>query len=264
MTLSIDDFSYLMHIRGCTLLPNIVPSFRCEEMKKAIFAHYERYRPLQIQAGMGERAQWGTHHMVGNRDAIHDFLEQQELHPYISRYFDDKPYILNSIGASINAPKHLGNYEHGHKWHRDSRNYHTSQQTMLILLVMLDPFTEQNGATEVLFSSHHHPNRPSEEMIIQNKQSVTGSQGSVICYDANIWHKAGENFTDQFRVGLTCIFTRPNIKQQLDYPEFLPESYRASLSPFMRQLFGFNARTPSSLEEWYQPAEKRFYQSNQE
>ncbi|MEQ9564874.1 MAG: phytanoyl-CoA dioxygenase family protein, partial [Pseudomonadales bacterium] len=201
----------------------------------------------------------------GNKDGIHEFLASDVLDPYLSQYFDCKPYILNSIGGSINAPPKEGRYEHGHKWHRDIRTFVGSGKRQLaVALVMLDDFTEVNGATEVLLGSHHVEPFPPESFVAQNRHQVCGTRGSVILYDGDIWHKVGENRSDQFRVALTLVFTRPNIKQQLDYPRFLDASYAASLSPRMRQLFGFNARTPSSMEEWYLPDGERFYRSDQE
>jgi hypothetical protein len=32
----------------------------------------------------------------------------------------------------------------------------------------------------------------------------------------------------------------------------------------MKQLLGFDSRVPSSLYEWYLPADKRFYKKNQD
>ena len=60
------------------------------------------------------------------------------------------------------------------------------------------------------------------------------------------------------------MLTRPFFKQQLDYPRFFDAAYAESLSPHLRQLFGFNARTPTNIEEWYQHPAHRFYQPNQE
>ena len=36
-----------------------------------------------------------------------------------------------------------------------------------------------------------------------------------------------------------------------------------SYSPALRQLLGYNARVPTSLDEWYQPPDKRLYKRDQ-
>ena len=38
----------------------------------------------------------------------------------------------------------------------------------------------------------------------------------------------------------------------------------STLTPFLRQVIGFNARVPASLEEFYVPVEQRFYQRGQD
>lgn len=265
-TPAVADVSYGLSINGCYLLSGLVPGPMCEAVKQAVFDHYHRNRPHQIAAGLGEAAQWGAHHICGRNDAVHDFLAADFLHDYLTAFFDGKPYILNSIGASINPPAGTdGKYEHGHKWHRDVRTFvGQGNRQLAVALIMLDDFTLENGATEVLFGTHHLRDFPPESFVQANKRQLCGVRGSVILYDGDIWHRVGVNRSDAFRVGLTCVFTRPYFKQQMDYPRYLDAEYANGLSPRMRQLFGFNARTPASMQEWYQPAEGRFYKSSQE
>jgi hypothetical protein len=262
---SVDDFLYWMQIKGGMLFDTIVPHQLCDEMKVSIFSHYEKNRAIQIKSGVGDIGEWGSHHFCGSPDAIHDFLAADYLHDYLTAYFDGKQYILNTISASINPPKEVsGAYEHARKWHRDIRTYvGNGNRQLIVMLVMLDDFTEANGATEILEGSHHAEAFPPESYITENKYTATGSKGSIILYDGDIFHRAGKNTTDKFRIGLTCTFTRAYFKQQLDYPRMLSSEYASTLTPRMRQLYGFNARTPSTMEEWYQTSENRFYKSDQ-
>jgi len=82
-------------------------------------------------------------------------------------------------------------------------------------------------------------------------------------FDSNLWHAAGINRSDRPRRALTLAFTRPFMKQQLDYPRALGYARREALSPTLRQLLGYNARVPASLDEWYQPPDKRLYKREQ-
>jgi ectoine hydroxylase-related dioxygenase (phytanoyl-CoA dioxygenase family) len=84
----------------------------------------------------------------------------------------------------------------------------------------------------------------------------------VVVFNSNLWHAAGANTTSTARRALTIAFTKPFIKQQLDYPRALGYE-RQDFSPTVRQLLGYNARVPASLDEWYQPPEKRMYKSDQ-
>jgi len=53
------------------------------------------------------------------------------------------------------------------------------------------------------------------------------------------------------------------MKQQLDYPRALGYARCEALSPALRQVLGYNARVPASLDEWYQPPDKRLYKREQ-
>jgi ectoine hydroxylase-related dioxygenase (phytanoyl-CoA dioxygenase family) len=87
--------------------------------------------------------------------------------------------------------------------------------------------------------------------------------GSMVMFNSNLWHAAGVNRSDHSRRALTLAFTRPFVKQQLDYPRALGYDRGDSFSPALRQLLGYNARVPTSLDEWYQPLERRLYKRDQ-
>jgi hypothetical protein len=265
-TVSIEDVRYAMDVNGCHVFESVVPHDLCARMRTNLFTHYERIRPYQIAAGIADQTQWAVHHPVGENDAIHDFLAGDFLHDYITAHFDDKPYILNGIGAPINPPSDSeGQYEHGHRWHRDARTFAgPGKRQLVVMFVMVDAFTLENGATEWIPGSHRVAAFPAAEFAAQNARRLCGPRGSIAFMDGDLWHRAQPNLTAEFRAGLTCVLTRPNFKQQLDYPRFLPLEYAAGLNPRMRQLFGFNARTPATLSEWYQPREQRFYRADQE
>lgn len=203
-----------------------------------------------------------AHHIVGAGDSLDDFLYEGYLHEYITAYFDG-PYILNSYGALVNLPEAMAGegYVHGQRYHRDVRTFSGGFRLMLNMLVMVDDFTLDNGATKVVPGSHRDPDRPPDDELERRHVRVTGRAGDIVLFDSNLWHSAAPNRTSQPRIALTPTFTRPFVKQQLDYPRLLGEDFPRT--PAMRQLLGYNARVPANYDEWYQPPEKRLYQPGQ-
>jgi len=128
---------------------------------------------------------------------------------------------------------------------------------------MLDDFTEENGATYLLSGSHRMREKPADEIFFKDAVRATGPAGTMVVFDSNLWHAAGVNRTECPRRALTLAFTRPFIKPQLDYPRALGYDRGPSFSPALRQLLGYNARVPTSLDEWYQPPEHRLYRHDQ-
>jgi ectoine hydroxylase-related dioxygenase (phytanoyl-CoA dioxygenase family) len=59
------------------------------------------------------------------------------------------------------------------------------------------------------------------------------------------------------------MFSKPFIKQQCDYPRVVGYDRMDALTDHQRQILGYYARVPASLEEWYQPPERRMYRPGQ-
>ena len=78
-----------------------------------------------------------------------------------------------------------------------------------------------------------------------------------------MWHAAGEDATTIPRRSLSLIYSQPFVKQQFDYPRAVGYANADSLSDQARQIVGFNARVPATLDDWYQPPERRFYKRDQ-
>ena len=135
---------------------------------------------------------------------------------------------------------------------------------MAQLLVMLDEFTEENGATYLLGGSHRLREKPSDEVFFKSAVRAVGPAGSIVVFNSNLWHAAGVNRSDRPRRALTLAFTQAVHQAAARLPA------RARLRapakrcrPTLRQLLGYNARVPASLDEWYQPPDKRLYKRDQ-
>ena len=57
--------------------------------------------------------------------------------------------------------------------------------------------------------------------------------------------------------------TRSYVKQQIDYVRALGDDVVLAQPPRTQQLLGWYTRVVSSLDEYYQPPEKRLYRSGQ-
>ena len=77
---------------------------------------------------------------------------------------------------------------------------------MAAFIVMVDPFTEANGATRFVPGSHRWPTEPCEKTHV-GEVMATGPEGSIIVFDAGIWHGHGGNRTNQPRRSLQGYFT---------------------------------------------------------
>ena len=79
---------------------------------------------------------------------------------------------------------------------------------------LLDNFTEENGATEVVGGSHKFDYKPTKEDDKNIKFSKTIAPiGSVLFTHGNLWHRAGANNSLEPRIGLLCSFAASYMKE---------------------------------------------------
>ena len=199
--------------------------------------------------------------LVGN-ETLFAFLQHLidiEMIDWIeSNYFNGK-CILNSFTALSNIP---GEDKVFHKnIHRDIRGFSAEVPIMLNMLVMLDDFTVENGATLLLPNSHLEDCKPSDDVFSKKAIHATGSAGDIIIWNSNLFHASGTNTTNNVRRALPITFSLPYYKQLLDYPRAIGYEKYDSFNDNIRRILGYDARVPESVSDWYSPLGKLLYKN---
>lgn len=197
--------------------------------------------------------------LVGNA-ILMDFLQyliDSEIINWIEvNYFRTK-CILNSFTALSNIP---GEDKVFHKKvHRDIRGFSSDVPLMLNMLVMLDDFTTENGATFLMPESHLFDKIPSNEDFYNKAIQATGNAGDIIVWNSNLFHASGTNNTNKVRRALPITFSLPYYKQLLDYPRAIGVEKYESFDEHIRRILGYDSRVPESTSEWYSPLDKLLY-----
>ncbi len=148
-------------------------------------------------------------------------------------------------------------------FHRDFPRYLNGYVASVNVMVAIDPFTADNGATLVVPGSHRQPDRPETAYMERSAIPVTCPAGSLVAFDSTLWHAAGQNTSGAERLAINHQFTRSWIKQQIDYVRTLGDETMLGLPPRTQQILGWYTRVVTSLDEYYQPQERRLYRSGQ-
>lgn len=257
--ISIEEFDQRMAEKGWVIFEKAIPAAIVEQMREDIHKAYAICRDYQIKNGIDQDTSYTVHHLVGQFDSFLDCLKAYPIYAFIERHFGGQ-FILNSFGGAINTRDSVS---YAQRVHRDIRSYSGETTLLLNTLVMLDDFTADNGATWMLSGSHKAEAKPSDEYFKAHAEQAIAPAGSILMFNSNVWHAGGSNETDVVRRSVTPMFSKPFMKQQFDYPRALGYDRGPDFDERLRQVIGYNARVPATLDEWYQPPAKRMYHSNQ-
>ena len=230
-----------------------------EDINNSLENAYERRRQIQIMNGIEQNMEGTLHHLIEPDGFALRFLDRLYCDEEMKTFLGGN-YIVNAFGGVMNSKD---NRPYVQNIHRDVRSFWGNDKIMVQMMVLLDDFTEENGATYMLSGSHKTGEKPSDSYFYENSERAIAKQGSVVLFDSNLWHAAGKNFTNGNRRALTLSFTRPQFKQQMDYPRLLGYDFGETLSDSLMQVLGYKSRVPANLYEYYQPPSKRMYQAGQ-
>ncbi len=149
-----------------------------------------------------------------------------------------------------------------HRFHPDFPRVLNGYLMSVNTLFPISPFSEDNGGT-LLLPGTQQRTTPLDDAALAQAVAVDCPAGSMIVFDSTLMHAAGINRTAEDRLGVNHQFTRSYLKQQLDYVRALGEDRIAGLPPRTQQILGWYTRVPTSLDEYYRPADARLYRAGQ-
>jgi ectoine hydroxylase-related dioxygenase (phytanoyl-CoA dioxygenase family) len=245
--------------RGWVRFPGVLGKARLQALREDVDRVYALRRVVQEANGVAAGMQGVAHHVLGEGTSLDAFVADLPLWETIEAYFGGR-FILLNFGAALHPP---GGQSYTLKPHRDVRAFSPGYRLSLNMLVMLDDFTEQNGATLMLSGSQHVETMPTMDDFSSRAERARGQAGDIVLFDSLLVHAAAPNSSDAMRRALTLCFGRPFMKPQMDWPRFLAPTKAEDFSPKARQLLGYDARVPASLDEYYQPPERWTFKPDQ-
>jgi ectoine hydroxylase-related dioxygenase (phytanoyl-CoA dioxygenase family) len=253
------DFTAAFNSYGWIIYENALDGDFVDQINHDLEIAYQVRRKIQEKNGIMADMSGTLHHLLERDNFALKFIEQMYCDKEIS-YFLGGKYIMNGMNGVFNPGKE---HQYLSDVHRDVRTYVANDRTLIQMIVTLDNFGVLNGATHFLSGSHKKEQKPDDDDFFERADRAITSRGSIILFDSNIWHAAGENYLLTPRRALTIGFTRPQIKQQFDYPRYLGYEFGNHLTANQRQIIGYNSRVPENLNEYYQPPHLRMYQCDQ-
>jgi len=135
-------------------------------------------------------------------------------------------------------------------WHRDLNYQHfvSSRPLAISALYCIDEFTVATGGTCVLPASHKVEAFPSPELVERLETTIEAAPGSVLIFDAMLFHRAGDNRSGRDRLAVNHIYGVPALAQQISLPSAL--GGRFADDPALSTLLGYKYAPRASAYEW--------------
>lgn len=125
--------------------------------------------------------------------------------------------------------------------HRDDSMYPfqlPGMETQISCMWALTDFTEENGATHVVPGSHLHVGRGMPVDVSNNEQAIM-PKGSALFYLGSTLHGAGENRSNEARIGLINTYSLGWLRQEVNQYLNVPIELARAFDERMRCLLGY-------------------------
>jgi len=149
------------------------------------------------------------------------------------------------------------------EFHQDFPRVLSGYVASVNIMFAIDPFTEDNGATLAVPGTHQRMEVPDRTYLARNAVPIECAAGAMLVFDSTLWHAAGRNTSGKDRLAINHQFTRSFFKQQIDYVRALGDDVILGQPARTQQLLGWYSRVVTSLDEYYQPPDKRLYRKGQ-
>lgn len=221
-----------------------------EALERAVHEDIERW-----SSNPWYRDQWMVHNLMLRHPVFMAFLENPVVYGQLSRLLPPSPIVYAYTSSSL--PANGSNYSR--RIHVDAQAESVDCITNVGVLLALDDFTEENGATYFLPGSHLSLEAPAEEVFFAKAVRAFPRAGEAIVFNARTYHYGGLNTTGRARHAVTLNACRNWMKQRFDYPRMLSAEQVVALGPVGRRMVGMDSRIPASLDEYYvAPADRLF------
>tara|TARA_R110002096_G_scaffold85802_1_gene197841 strand:+ start:196 stop:1014 length:819 start_codon:yes stop_codon:yes gene_type:complete len=237
---------------GFVKIEGVLSKEECEAHKARLDSVVERYSDQY--AGSKEASKHGLENKA-NEDVV------VNLHNKDLAFYDlfELPGVIDLVGAALKEGSYqgaepfciLGNSARSplpnsppQQLHIDSSYPGPPFPLMVVVIIMLDDFSIENGATRVVPGSHRNLSYPENGKKYEEEISVPGEAGTVIVFDGSLWHGGGKKVLEGSRWGVILTYGRWWMKPSFDFSKNMPDNIWNGLTDSQKDLLGFRCNPP--------------------
>ena len=243
-------YIHQIHKKGYAIIPNIISDHECEKYKKLLEKTHKKYSKRHIdlreKGTLADKSSEKTVYNLHNKNLIWFKLFQNKLVLKIldvflkdGSYLNNEPYYLNNISARCPMKGNKGQL-----MHIDSNLPGVNYTIVMNVMWYFDDVNEDNGTTVVVPGSHKFTKYADNNKKIKNKIYINAKKGSVLIFNANLWHAGSSKINKNSRWALVLGYARWFIKPSFDYMKNTPKELYNKLTNKQKSLLGFDLIPP--------------------
>lgn len=235
--------------KGYVLIPKVISEKKCEKYKlilERIFKKYgHKHANVKQNGSLADKSLEKVVFNLHNKDLSFFALFQ---HPLVLKilnvilkkgsYQNKEPYYLNNISARCPLKGNPGQLIH-----LDSNLAGVNYNIITNVMWYLDDVDKKNGTTIVVPGSHNIKKYCNNNKI-KNKIYIKAQKGSLLIFNANLWHGGSSKGSDSSRWALVLGYARWFIKPSFDYMKNTSMKIYSKLTKEQKALLGFDLIPP--------------------
>ena len=166
--------------RGFAVVPNIIPREEVAPMRELLQKCIDE--DLKKWEGKDYADRWMVHNLVVRGMPFAHLLENEKMHAYLSEMLGDTCILYAYTSSSMPA----GGSNYSHRIHVDCPRLIPGYMTNGGMILALDDFTADNGATYFLPASHDRADPPSEEEFFAKAERALPKAGDGVFLNADM------------------------------------------------------------------------------
>ena len=254
--------------QGYYVIPDVLSCSEINNLKSMLERDHAKYSPHYINSsvtghGLNDKSFEKVVYNMHNKDINYlPYLNHPSYMPLIEKFLKEgsfensEPFHLLNISAR--CPKKGSPQQ---QLHLDSNlPGKNSFPLIMVIILMLDDFNEDNGTTRLVPGSHKRDNYAENGINYEDEILLDAKAGSVLVFNGATWHGGSSKKLDGSRWGIVLGFGRWFIKPSFDFSANTPANIHEQLTPEQKSLLGFNTSPPldeftrmtrkSSSPEW--------------
>lgn len=254
----------LMNGGGAVLIKGLFSDAQIAEARRIIMeeSSAEAEKVTHFQGAAVEDGQANLQRRVWNLLAKGQVFSDMAAHPVIMdvmRRWLGTEFIMGSIAANRILPGGPGQEPHVdypywdfHAPETHPLGLNASFPVNAQVSIILDPFTEESGATAYLPGSQKHlryPDEAEQKAFFETCSRMLAEPGDTVIFFGAAWHCAMPNNADHDRNAVLINYLPKWVKPLEDLPGAMPKGFIDTASDDIKQLLGLNYPYPEVLDQ---------------